>query len=394
MICVGIDVSKEKSTVCVLKEGGELYIEPFEIDHTEKSLKELYTILEKDREKVKIVLEATGVYHLPIVTYFVTRNFFVSVINPLLLKKYISVSLRRAKTDKIDSVKIAGYGLDNWFRLKNYEIEDEVYSELKLLGRQYSHYMKLHITSKIELANVLDYSMPGIKSLFIVNNNKLADFALEYCHYDNIKKQTLEEFIVSYRTWAKKNKYLNNEKKAIKIYEVATNAISIISSQSKTTKLIVMEAARVLKEVDKTLEKILSRMQELAKKLKEYPIVIEMHGVGEKLAPRLIAEIGNIKRFHSGKALIAYAGIDPPVYQSGKFIGNKRSISKRGSPLLRRAGYEIMKCLKTKKPEDDPVYNFIIKKENEGKPKKVAKIAGLNKFLKIYFAKVKNVHEI
>lgn len=370
MICVGIDVSKEKSTVCVLKEGGELYIEPFEIDHTEKSLKELYTILEKDREKVKIVLEATGVYHLPIVTYFVTRNFFVSVINPLLLKKYISVSLRRAKTDKIDSVKIAGYGLDNWFRLKNYEIEDEVYSELKLLGRQYSHYMKLHITSKIELANVLDYSMPGIKSLFIVNNNKLADFALEYWHYDNIKKQTLEEFIVSYRTWAKKNKYLNNEKKAIKIYEVATNAISIISSQSKTTKLIVMEAARVLKEVDKTLEKILSRMQELAKKLKEYPIVIEMHGVGEKLAPRLIAEIGNIKRFHSGKALIAYAGIDPPVYQSGKFIGNKRSISKRGSPLLRRAGYEIMKCLKTKKPEDDPVYNFIIKKENEGKPKK------------------------
>ena len=85
--------------------------------------------------------------------------------------------------------------------------------------------------------------------------------------------------------------------------------------------------------------------------------------------------------------MIAYAGIDSPPYESGGFTGTKRGITKRGSSLLRKTGYEVMKCLKTVKPtEDAAVYEFILKKESEGKAKKVAKIAGLNKFLRIYYA--------
>ncbi len=156
--------------------------------------------------------------------------------------------------------------------------------------------------------------------------------------------------------------------------------------------MLVLEAVRVLREIEKTLTMILSQMQELAKSLKEYEVVREMEGVGDVLAPRLIAEIGDIRRFYSGKALIAYAGIDAPPYQSGRFVGTQRRISKRGSSVLRKTGYEVMKCLKSIKPEDDAVYRFMIKKENEGKAKKVAKMAGLNKFLRIYYARVKEVY--
>ena len=105
-------------------------------------------------------------------------------------------------------------------------------------------------------------------------------------------------------------------------------------------------------------------MQELVRELKEYNVVREMAGVGD------------ITRFHSKNALIAYSGIDAPPYQSGKFTATNRKISKRGSGLLRKTGYEVMKCLMTHKPLNDSVYQYILKKEEKGKAKKVAKIAG------------------
>lgn len=156
--------------------------------------------------------------------------------------------------------------------------------------------------------------------------------------------------------------------------------------------MLVIEAVRVLREVNRTLARILTQMQELAKTLPEYPIVRAMGGVGDVLAPKLIAEIGDINRFRSGKALIAYAGIDAPPFQSGKFTAMERRISKRGSSNLRKIGYEVMKCVKSSKSlEDTAVQDFMLKKEAEGKPKKVAKIAALNKFLRIYYARCKEV---
>ena len=110
-----------------------------------------------------------------------------------------------------------------------------------------------------------------------------------------------------------------------------------------------------------------------------------MPGVGQILGPRIISEIGDATRFHSAKALVAYAGLDAPPFQSGNFTATKRSISKRGSASLRKTGYEIMKCLKTAKPkQDSAVYDFMIKKELEGKPLKVAKLPHLiNSYISI-----------
>ena len=135
-------------------------------------------------------------------------------------------------------------------------------------------------------------------------------------------------------------------------------------------------------------------MQDLAKTLPEYSTVRAMGGVGDVLAPKLIAEIGDVRRLHSAKALVACAGIDPPPYESGQFVGSQRKITKRGSSTLRKVGYEVMRVLKSHQaPQDNAVYYYILKKEAEGKNKKLAKIAGLNKFLRIYYARVMAVYQ-
>ena len=118
-----------------------------------------------------------------------------------------------------------------------------------------------------------------------------------------------------------------------------------------------------------------------------------MGGVGGRLGPGILAQIRGIRRFHSGKALNAYAGNDAPPYQSGQFESRNRHISKRGNPALRKACFEVMQALKLTKPQDDPVYLFMLKKEQEGKPYNVAKMAGVNKFLRIYYARAMELYK-
>lgn len=399
MTSVGIDVSKGKSTVCILKPYGEVIVSPYEVQHTEPDLRVLISHIKSIEGEVRIVMEATGAYHLPLLSGFKDAGFFVSVINPLAMKRYASTAIRKGKTDKMDAVRIANYGIDNWFKLVDYTLPDEVYAQLRLLGRQYTHYITIRIESKLALTDLLDRTMPGIKSLLSgkrseePTKDKLSDFVAEYWHFDNITKKSESQFIRSYCTWAKKKGYHASESKAKSIYALACNGIPTLPASTASTKMLILEAVRVLKEVNKTLESILTQMQELATTLPEYNTVRAMNGVGDVLAPRLIAEIGDVRRFHSGSALIAFAGIDSPPFQSGSFTGTQRKISKRGSSLLRKTGYEVMKCLKTVKPsQDNAVYLYMLKKEAEGKPKKVAKIAALNKFLRIYYARVSEVY--
>jgi transposase len=240
--------------------------------------------------------------------------------------------------------------------------------------------------------------MPGIKTLLwnrsdVPDRDKLCDFVKAYWHFDNITRMSEAKFINNYNGWAKRKGYHASTEKAKKIYALALDGITTLSSNTPSTKMLVEEAVRVLHMIDTTLASILAQMRELAKSLKEYEVVMAMPGVGEILGPRLIAEIGDVRRFHSAGALIAFAGLDSPPFQSGNFTATKRSISKRGSASLRKTGYEIMTYIKISKPsEDNAVYEYMLKKETEGKPKKVAKIAALNKFLRIYYARVKEVY--
>ena len=354
MISVGIDVSKGKSTVCILKPYGEIVSKPFNITHTQKDLSELSSMLFRLNDEVKIVMEATGIYHLPVLTYLQEKGFFVSVINPYLMKSYRNESLR--------------------------------------------HYMKLHLLSLAELTHLLDLTMPGIKNLLASWNetnrkDKRSDFVERFWHYDVITSMSEQEFTEEYILWAKEKKYVPSQEKAKVIYALAQESIPTLPSETSSFKMLVTEAVRVLKEVDATLGLILSRMQEIAKTLPEYSVVREMGGVGNTLAPKLIAEIGDVRRFRNGKALVAFAGIDPPPYESGQFVGCNRKISKRGSASLRKVGYETMRSLKMRSRPEDPVYRYVVKKESEGKSKKSAKIAGLNKFLRIYYARVTELYK-
>ena len=107
----------------------------------------------------------------------------------------------------------------------------------------------------------------------------------------------------------------------------------------------------------------------------------------------MIAEIGDVRRFKNAGSIIAYAGLDAPPYQSGQFEATNRHISKRGNKYLRKTGYEVMKSIKSSCKSDNELKSYIIKKENEGKLKKVAKIAGLNKFLRMYYGIVKKKYK-
>ena len=125
----------------------------------------------------------------------------------------------------------------------------------------------------------------------------------------------------------------------------------------------------------------------------EYSTVMAMKGVGDSIGPRLIAEIGDPRRFHSAKALIAYAGIDAPPYQSGKFIGTERHMSKRGSKIMRKLGFELMDSINKHQTSyaGDPVCEYFLKKRAEGKAYRVAMFAAYNKFLRIYHSRVSEV---
>ncbi len=389
MISIGIDVSKSKSMVCIMKPGGEVIKAPFEVLHTMESVNSFVKLIHSYDEEVRVVLEDTGHYHLPIVSVLVDNNIFVCCVNALRMKKYCSQSIRKAKTDKIDSTRIASYGITYWSELTPVSTSSDTYRELKLLVRQYYQTTSMLIKAKVNLSNLLDQTMPNIQDVLqdSSSNHKLTDFVSRYTHYANILAMGKGKFTNDYCKWAKKQGYRMNERKAEQIFALSQNGIPVLPN-SQSTKIVVTEAVRTLHEIEKSRNTILTQMQALAKTLPEYSVVRDMPCIGDVLAPRIIAEIGDVRRFNDKHALIAYAGIDAPPYQSGNFFGSKRNISKRGNRYLRKTGYEIMKCLIQHKPIQDPVFSFIQKKRHEGKPAKVAMIAGLNKFLRLYFARV------
>lgn len=393
MISVGIDVSKGKSTVCIMKPGGELLAAPFDVPHTREDVLQFIGKLLVYDDDIRVVMEDTGHYHLPLVSLLVENDIFVCCVNALRMKKFCAQSLRRVKTDKVDSVKIASYGITYWHELFPVRPKAEVYLTLKLLSRQYYQFTSLVIKAKVNLSNLLDQTMPSIKTILSDSNsnNKLTDFVARYFHYQNILDMGKDNFVEDYCTWAKKQGYRGNERKANEIFAMSQNGIPVLQN-SEATRIVVSETVRVLQELEKSRNTILTQMQQFAKTLPEYSTVREMSGVGDTLAPKLIAEIGDVRRFYSRGALIAYAGIDAPPYQSGMFNATERHISKRGNKYLRKTGYEVMLSLIQHKPEHDAVYQFIMKKRSEGKCCNSAMIAGLNKFLRIYMARVIEVY--
>ena len=387
---VGIDVSKGKSTVAILSIEGEVIEKPFEINHDINGLKVLEEkVKDIPKEDLKIVMEETGTYHLPILGYLLDKDYYVVTENALKIKKYLDRGLRKVKTDKKDALKLAEYCCDNWYKLNKVRENDEVYDNLKFLSRRYLDNIAIQTKEKISFSNLCDLLFPGFYQLLDENTFILGlEIFKKYFHPEIVKNKKQSQFVAEIDKLAKK---LGHKGAGItlanKVYNLALTTISS-RPNNQYAQLTVECCVDELILIIKSSNKIITEMDKLARELPEYEEINNMGGVGKKLTSRVIAEIGDIRRFKNAGSLIAYAGLDTPTYQSGQFEATNRHISKRGNKYLRKTGYEIMRSIKRCR-SDNEIKMYIIKKENEGKLKKVAKIAGLNKFLKIYYGTVK-----
>lgn len=396
MNAVGIDVSKGKSTVAVLQPFGVVIAEPFDVFHTDSGLKELVSFIKSLSGETKVVMEYTGTYYEPIANALHNAGIFVSVVNPLIINDYGTNRVRKVKTDKIDALKIASYVLDKWIQLREYTPAETIRKTLQIMNRQCIKLNKILVMQKNSLIALLDCCFPNANTLFSSpcresdGHEKWVDFVLKFPHVDSVAKLCLSAFKSKYQSWCKKERYKFSESKAEQIHAYARTLVSTLP-MTDTVKKMVSDSANLLNATLEALGTLHSEMDTLSSQLPEYTTVMNMFAVGKVTCSQLIAEIGDVTRLKSGKSLVALAGIDPPPDQSGKADPKSRRISKRGVPALRRTLFLIMTIYLQRQPADEPVYQFLDKKRMEGKPYKVYMIAAARKFLRIYYAKVKEV---
>lgn len=397
MIAVGIDVSKSKSTVAILNGDGSIRAKPFNVRHTADELLALVNYIKGTSEVPTILMEPTSHYHYPLLKAFREANLPVCLINPYQMKKYGDTALRKAKTDKRDSLRIAQYALEKSYSLIPYTPSDQKYEDLRFLSRQYSQRISTLTGNKVQLLDLLDQTMPGITSLLPLksrdpDNCVLLRFVKRFKSFDMIRKMGKTRFLESFQILVRKTRGRPASTKGLRIYELALNSVTT-RGDNPLTAMTQEQCVDLISTSQKAADEINLQMRTIAETLPEYKVLRAMAGVGDRLGPVILAEIGDVRRFHSGKALNAYAGNDAPPYQSGQFESRNRHISKRGNPALRKACFEVMQALKLTKPQDDPVYLFLAKKEQEGKPYNVAKMAAVNKFLRIYYARVMELYK-
>ena len=395
MYAVGIDVSKGKSTISIITTEGEVIEEAFEISHDQSGFEKLMSKIKNfDKKEIKFLMEATGHYHLPLLSSLLEKKYTVCVENALVIKKYCDMDLRKVKTDRKDSLKLAIYRSEKWYKLRAVEPTNEVRSQLQFLSRQYSECVSIQTMLKIQLTNLIDKTMPGIKEIVDSENRYelLLDIYEKYSYPSLVLEKNKTTFINDIDKMAKKYRHKVGKVIGENIYAKAPTIITSCP-YNESLQLSINSCILLLRQTLKVTNDIISKMDELAMQLEEFDTVNNMKGVGPKTRSRLIAEIGDIRRFKNANCLIAFCGIDAPPYQSGNFNSTNRHISKRGNKYLRKVGYEITKSIKSCRPKiDKAVYLFMIRKEAEGKNKTLVKIAGLNKFLRIYYARVKELY--
>ena len=393
MNAVGIDVSKGKSTVTIRRPGDIVIMSPRDIPHTQSSINDLIDLIRGLDGETKVCMEHTGRYYEPVATWLSDAGIFVSAVNPMLIKDFGDDSLRFPKTDKADSKKIARYTLDRWAKLKQYGNMDKIRNQLKTMNRQFGFYMAHKTAMKNNLIALLDQTFPGANDFFDSparsdGSQKWVDFVHTYWHVDCVRSKSLDAFTEHYQRWCRRKGYNFSAAKAADIYQLSSDMIAVFPKDD-TTKMLIRQAVAMLDTASETVESLRLKMDETASTLPEYPVVMAMDGVGPTLGPQLMAEIGDVTRFTHRGALTAFAGVDPGKNDSGQHIQKSVPTTKKGSPYLRKTLFQIMDGLIKRSPADDPVYAFMDKKRAQGKPYYVYMTAGANKFLRIYYGRVK-----
>ena len=390
---VGIDVSKGKSTVSVLQPGGTVIKKPFDVSHSFSELKGLVECIKSLEGETKVVMECTGRYHEPVLHALEEAGIFVSAVNPKLIKNFGNNTIRKVKSDPADSRKIARYTLDNWADLRQYSSMDKTRTLLKTLNSQMDFFMRQKVAAKTNLISLLDMTYPGVNDLFDSparddGSEKWIDYATSFWHVDCVRKIGLKAFTERYRAFCKKHGYNFQSGKPEELFNASKELVAVFPKE-KSYKDMILVGIQQVNNTSATVEWIRKEMNRLASTLPEYDTVLAMKGVGTTFGPQLIAEIGDITQYTKRTAITAFAGVDPGVNESGSFKSESNSSSKCGPPRLRKTLFLIMSVLLKTKPLDDPVYQFLDRKRAEGKPYRVYMTAGANKFLRIYYGKVK-----
>jgi transposase len=399
---VGLDVAKGESQVQAFLDKKIPYKGSFKVAHNLEGLDNLHQFL-KEVESVTgirppVVLESTGHYHTPVVQYFEDRGYLLIIVNPLISYRAKSSSLRKVKTDVIDANHLCQlyYKED----LEPYKKRGIQLLNLRNLTRQHENITGIYVQTKLQFQAVLDQVFPEYRGVFgdlysVVSLLTL----LEYPTSENVLESSEETLATKIDELCKSrsSKWANTKAKEL----IAAAAQNPFQKNLYQSHILTLEMyIKMLLEYQKHLSKLEEEIDALAIGIEEYKIIQSIPGIGEKIAATIISEIGEIDRFNHPKKLVAFAGIDPSIFESGRFKGTVNRITKRGSSRLRHALYMAVRCAirdcRKKKttndiiPRNKRLREFYDKKREEGKPYKVAVIACANKLLQWIYALLKS----
>ncbi|MBF4691482.1 IS110 family RNA-guided transposase [Fusibacter ferrireducens] len=382
---IAIDVSKPKSVAAIFSDRNVCVKKPFVFNHSVSELDQidlwLNTFKQQHGIQPTVVMEATGNYSKPLTAYFYDHGYDIFVLNPLTTSQIKSKSLRKIKTDPVDTMRIATVFYNQ--KLKPYVPDETVYANLKFLARQYNGFNTTYQELVVRLHAVVDLVYPDFNKMFSSVRSKTAlNFLKAYPTPHLIRTASLEELSLAFHSAKKSSEWHLNKANLIK--RTVEESLYTPSAQQP----ILAYYVDLILHMQQTLDDIRAQMRDLAKLSPCYKLLLSIPGVGEVTASVILSEIGDIHRFHSKKQLTAYAGLDPAVFQSGKYTAKNNKISKRGSPYLRKALYQAVCAGISKRSNgyaNKELRAFYDKLLESGKPSRVALTACSAKLLRIIF---------
>ena len=329
---VGIDIAKYKHQAAFIGAAGDKAGPEISFDNTKDGFALFSIALNRfDKEQTVIGLESTGHYWLALYSFLLDDGWTVKVINPIQTDAFRKMNIRKTKTDRIDAVVIAE--LLRFGQYSETTLASEELIQLKMLSRLRTSLTETVGDFKRQIITILDHFFPEFSSCFSHVFGKTPTALLaEYPSPEELASCDLEKLIELLEKNSRGRHSLN---KAVELKEKAANSIGV-KRGADASRFALKSLLALIECVNEQIAAYDGRISEI---MENYRIILSIPGVGPVTGGAIVGEIGDISRFKSPRQLVAYAGLDPKVTQSGQFTGTRNNISKRGSPHLRRALY-------------------------------------------------------
>lgn len=329
MIYAGIDVAKLNHFASVISSDGEVLVEPFKFSNDFEGFRSLSLVLDKyDREQLLAGLESTAHYGNNLVEFLVAKGYHFCVLNPIQTSAMRKANIRNTKTDKVDAVVIARTLMASNHRL--FEKQDLDLLHLKNLGRAHQDLMKKRTTAKIKLTSLVDQAFPELQYFFHGLHHKTV--------YALLKEAQSPEQIASvhmtHLTTLLQVASHGHFKKE-KAQELRILAQKSVGSNDSSISIQITQTIEQIELLDRQIQDNEAKIEEIVKSMDS--VIMTIPGIRYIEAGMILGEIGDIHRFPDYHKLLAYAGLDPVIRQSGKFNASHTRMSKRGSRTLRYA---------------------------------------------------------